>query len=77
MREGYSVTVSKWGEPILTIEHEALSGAPEFSPEDEEAIRSAAEHLKCFIGDGPKHCFACGGVDAHRDDCSLKNTLEE
>ena len=49
MRQGYSVTVSKNGEPILTIEREMLSGA-ELSAEDEEAIRDAAEHLLAFVG---------------------------
>jgi hypothetical protein len=49
MRAGYSVTVSKNGEVILTIEREMLSGA-ELSREDEEAIREAAEHLLAFVG---------------------------
>lgn len=50
MRKGYSVTVSKWGEPILTIEREMLSGKAELSAEDEAAIRDAGEHLLSFIG---------------------------
>ena len=51
MREGYSVTILKWGEPILTIEHECLSGKPDFTTEEEDAIRAAGEHLKSFIGE--------------------------
>jgi hypothetical protein len=50
MRKGYSVTVSKHGEPILTIEREMLGGKAELSAEDEEAIRDAGEHLLSFIG---------------------------
>lgn len=72
MREGYSVTVSKWGEPILTIEHEMLSGKPDFTPEDEESIRDASRHLISFIGDGePQPCFACGGASECEEDCPL------
>ena len=50
MKEGYSVTVSKWGEPILTIEPHCLSGA-ELSDDDSRAIWDAGEHLKSFAGD--------------------------
>lgn len=50
MKEGYSVTVSKWGEPILTIEPNCLSGA-DLSDEDSRAIWAAGEHLKSFAGD--------------------------
>jgi hypothetical protein len=53
MREGYSVTVSKLGEPILTIERRMLSGKSELSDEDEQAIRDAAEHLRSFVGPPP------------------------
>ena len=56
MREGYSVTVSKFGEPILTIEREMLSGA-ELSAEDEQAIRDAGEHLLAFVGPEPPADF--------------------
>ncbi len=42
MREGYAVQVLKWGEPILTIEHECLSGA-ELSAEDQRAIKSCTK----------------------------------
>lgn len=50
MREGYAVTVTKWGEPILTIERECLSGA-ELSAEDERAVFEAGKHLCSFVGD--------------------------
>lgn len=71
MRPGYSVTVSKNGEPILTIGPD-LSGLSEFSDEDANAIRDAGEHLLSFIGPaGPHECFACGGSAAHRADCPL------
>ena len=50
MREGYAVTVTKWGEPILTIERECLSGA-ELSDEDERAVFEAGQHLCAFSGD--------------------------
>lgn len=60
MREGYSVTVSKHGEPILTIESAMLSGA-ELSAEDEQAIRDAGQHLLSFIGPELVECPRCGG----------------
>ncbi len=50
MKEGYSVTVSKWGEPILTIEPNCLSG-DDLSDDDSRAIWDAGEHLKSFAGD--------------------------
>lgn len=50
MRDGYSVTVMKWGKPILTIEPNCLSGA-ELSDDDSRAIWDAGEHLKSFAGD--------------------------
>lgn len=49
MKEGYSVTVSKWGKPILTIEPNMLSGA-DLSDDDTRAIWDAGEHLKSFAG---------------------------
>jgi hypothetical protein len=50
MREGYSVTVSKFGEPLLTIERTMLSGRATLSAEEQQAIREAAEHLLAFVG---------------------------
>ena len=73
MREGYSVTVSKNGEAILTIERTMLSGQGEFSPEDAAAIRDAGEHLLSFIGTETTVCFACGWMDGHGQDCPLAN----
>jgi len=46
----WSVTVEREGERVVTIESECLSGR-EISPEDEDAIRTAAHHLLAFIGD--------------------------
>ena len=46
----WSVTVSRGGEPIVTIEPEMLSGR-EISEQDEKAIREAALNLLAFIGD--------------------------
>jgi len=46
----WSVTVTRHGVPILTIETAILSGR-ELSPDDQEAIRTAARHLLAFIGD--------------------------
>ena len=74
MREGYSVAVSKNGEPILTIERSMLSGQPEFSTEDAEAIRDAAEHLLGFIGPPTVMCFACGAVEGHNQTCPLADS---
>lgn len=71
MHEGYSVTVSKHGEPILTIERSMLSGQGEFSEQDAAAIRDAAEHLLAFIGPEKFHCFACGAAAGHARDCPL------
>lgn len=50
MKEGYSVTVFKCGEPILTVEPNCLSGA-DLSGDDSRAIWDAGEHLKSFAGD--------------------------
>ena len=61
MREGYAVTVTKWGEPILTIEHECLSGA-ELTDEDQVEVRTAGQSLIAFIGtppDGIPTCVIC------------------
>jgi hypothetical protein len=46
----WSVTVELNGEPVLTIAHNHLCGAPEIPI---EAIRIAAHHLLAFIGDVP------------------------
>jgi hypothetical protein len=51
MSEHWSVTVSRDGEEIVTIESNSLSGR-ELTSEDEAAIRLAAHHLLAFIGDG-------------------------
>lgn len=47
----WSVTVSRHGEDIVTIETNMLAGR-EISHEDEEAIRAAAYSLLGFIGEG-------------------------
>ncbi len=70
MRDGYSVTVTKHGDPILTIGPD-LSGLSEFSPEDEQAIRDAGEHLLAFIG--PERCSVCGAVLPCGDDCAPRD----
>ena len=71
MRDGYSVTVTRDGEAILTIGPD-LAGLSEFSPEDEQAIRDAGEHLLAFIGrEGPHECFACGGIGACKAGCPV------
>lgn len=46
----WAVTVSRNGEDIVTIESNCLSGR-EIGPEEELAIRIAANHLLAFIGD--------------------------
>lgn len=46
----WSVTVSRHGEEIVTMETNCLSGR-EISPDDERTIRTAAEMLLAFIGD--------------------------
>lgn len=73
MREGYAVTVSRWGEGILTIEREMLSGNPDLSDGDQRAIWEAGQSLMSFVGDpdAQKECFACGGVDRCKDDCPI------
>lgn len=50
MSDHWSVTVERNGERVVTIETNCLAGR-ETSAEDEEAIRTAAQHLLAFIGD--------------------------
>ena len=71
MRDGYSVTVSKNGVAILTIERSMVSGDAEISKDDAAAIRDAGEHLLSFIGPETSVCFACGWTEGHAQDCSL------
>lgn len=72
MRSGYAITVTKNGEPILTIENKMLSGIETFSDEDADAVRDGATSLLAFIGpDKAPPCFACGGTDKHKDDCPI------
>jgi hypothetical protein len=51
MKDHWAVTVECNGEKIVTIESNCLSGR-DISPDDEEVIRTAAEHLLSFIGAG-------------------------
>ena len=71
MQRGYSVTVYKDGEPLVTIEREMLSGQDPISAQDAEAIRDAGEHLIAFAGPEHSECFACGGVDACKEVCPI------
>lgn len=48
--EHWSVSVSRNGENLVTIESNMLAGQPEFSDEDARVIRSCAAHLLAFIG---------------------------
>lgn len=73
MRKGYSVTVSKHGEPILTIEREMVSGQAELSKADEQAIRDAAAHLLSVVGPDSNACFACGSEGEHLAECPTRN----
>ncbi len=45
----WSVSVTRDGETIVTIESNCLSGR-DLSPEDEDTIRLAAKHLLAFVG---------------------------
>jgi hypothetical protein len=72
MRAGYSVTVSKDGEAILTIEREMVAGKSDLTPEDEAAIRDAGEHLMAFAGPEHRGCFVCGGIDQCKATCELQ-----
>ena len=48
----WSVTVERDGEKIITIETNCLSGR-DLVPGDEDAIRTAAQHLLSFVGTVP------------------------
>ncbi len=48
--QNFCVTVSRHGESIVTIETSMVSGR-DISDEDEETIRTAAQHLLAFIGE--------------------------
>lgn len=71
MRAGYAVTVFKDGEAILTIEREMLAGKSELSPDDEDAIRDAGEHLRSFVG--PEICSVCGARRKCDDTCASRD----
>lgn len=74
MRQSYSVTVLKNGEPLVTIERTILSGLDPLSPEDLAAIRDCGEHLLAFAGPEHHTCFACGHVGACKPDCPISMT---
>lgn len=61
MAEHWAVTVYREGEEIVTIESNCLSGR-ELTPEDEAAIRTAANHLLAFIGEPVGHQDIAGAV---------------
>lgn len=50
MKDHWAVTVERNGERVVTIESNCLSGR-DLSPEDQEAIRTAAQHLLSFVGE--------------------------
>lgn len=50
----WSVSVTLNGENVVTLEPRLLTGKPELSDRDEDAIRTSAEHLLAFIG--PPKC---------------------
>ena len=52
MGKGWAVEVSRWGETIVTIEENCLSGR-DISDEDADLIRGCAEHLLSFVGPRP------------------------
>lgn len=46
--DGWSVTVSRYGDPIVTIEERMLSGKADLTEGDLELIRHCAQHLMSF-----------------------------
>ena len=71
-RDHWSVTVSRNGEELVTIESNCLSGKSDLTDEDGDVIRAAAEHLHSFIG--PKrldHCPICGQKDDGGQRCVM------
>ena len=46
----WSVSVSRNGDNLVTIESNMLAGQPEFSDEEARVIRECAAHLLAFIG---------------------------
>ena len=53
----WGVTVYRNGEQVVTIESGSLAGR-EITPEDEDAIRCAAESLLAFIGEPVAPCIS-------------------
>lgn len=49
-RSHWLVTVEREGETLVTIESGCLSGKPDFTDDEAQTIRDAAEHLLSFIG---------------------------
>lgn len=49
----WSISVSRDGENLVTIESNCLCGKPEFTDEEAQQIRDCADHLRAFIGEPP------------------------
>jgi len=59
MSRHWSVTVTRNGENLVTIESNCLSGKSEFTDAEAETIRDAARHLKAFIGEPKPIICSC------------------
>jgi len=56
--DSWAVTVERNGEQVVTIASNMLAGR-DLSPEDEDTIRLAAQHLLSFVGN-THDCLECG-----------------
>ena len=56
-RDYWSVTVTRDGESLVTIDSMMLSGKANLSEEELETIRQAARHLLGFAGNGDRDEF--------------------
>ena len=62
MNDHWSVTVTRNGEDLITIESNSLCGKAELTPEDEEVIRAAGMHLLAFVGEPRSEVASMDGM---------------
>ena len=62
MNDHWSVTVTRNGEDLITIESNSLCGKAELTEEDEDTILNAAQHLLAFVGEPRSEVASMDGM---------------